>query len=228
MGPRGFESRPLRQMPSVSGNDVMLITVLNGLSIILEPLQRLHYDELFDAAQNELIWTFNSAKAYGEKFPHWFNNACIGQENGDQIPFVVRRITDKKIIGSTRFYQIDTKHRRLAIGYTWYVPEVWGSSVNPECKYLLLAFAFESLHFNRVEFFADVRNKHSRAAIKKLGAREEGILRQHMVLEDGFIRDSALSSIIRSEWPSVKLGLSDRLKQFFDLHDVSKLLSTRI
>lgn len=128
-----------------------------------------------------------------------------------QFPFVVRRLADRKILGSTRFYDIHSEHCRMTIGYTWYIPEVWGSYVNPTCKYLLLKYAFEETGSNRIEFQVDVRHAHSRAAVKKLGAKEEGILRQHMVLEDGFIRDTAIYSIVKSDWPEVQLSLQARL-----------------
>ena len=105
------------------------------------------------------------------------------------------------------YYHIDRGHRRLCIGYTWLIPEVWGTYVNSECKYLLLKHAFEDLNINRVEFMADARNYRSRAALKKLGAREEGILRQHMILENGYVRDTVVFSIIKSEWPEIKMAL---------------------
>lgn len=127
------------------------------------------------------------------------------------MPFVVRRVVDGEIIGSTRYYNISQEHHRLTIGYTWYIVDVWGTVVNPECKYLLLRHAFETLHINRVELLTDVRNLRSRAAIKKLGAIEEGILRWHMIVEDGRIRDTVVHSIIKSEWPPVKLGIEARL-----------------
>ena len=133
-------------------------------------------------------------------------------EKQQHLPFVVRRLADKKIIGSTRYYDINIEHQRLTIGYTWYVLEAWGTYVNPECKFLLLAFVFEELKMNRVEFVTDSRNLRSRAAIKKLGATEEGVLRHHMVLDDGFIRDSVIFSIVKLDWEKVKLTLQSRLK----------------
>lgn len=103
-------------------------------------------------------------------------------------------LLDNKIIGSTRFYEIYPEHNRLAIGYTWYIPELWGSLANAECKLLLLWYAFLSLQMTRVEFFVDSRNERSRAAVKKLGAKEEGIMRKHILLEDGFTRDTVIYS----------------------------------
>lgn len=191
-----------------------MLKVLEGNRLHLEPLHHSHRDELYAIAQDERIWTYNSSKAFGERFYQWFDKAVQCFQAGQHLPFAVRRISDKKLIGSTRYYDINAEHRRLTIGYTWYIPEVWGSWVNPECKYLLLEYAFEALQVNRVEFVTDSRNSRSRAAIKKIGATEEGVLRHHMVLEDGYIRDTVVFSITRPEWPIIKHKLETRLKHF--------------
>jgi len=172
-------------------------TILKGSWVQLEPLNESHKNELYSAAQDESIWAYNSTKAYGEDFYRWFNKAMECFQSHQHFPFVVRRLSDAKIIGSTRYYDINPEHHRLSIGYTWYVPEAWGGSVNPECKFLLLKFAFENLQVNRVEFAIDSRNTRSRAAVKKIGATEEGVLRHHLILEDGFIRDTVVFSIIK-------------------------------
>lgn len=187
------------------------VEILKGSHIQLEPLNASHKDELYSAAQNESIWTYNGSKAFGEKFHHWFDKAMNAFQSRQQIPFIVRRLSDAKIIGSTRYYDINSEHHRLTIGYTWYIPEVWGSFVNPESKLLLLKFAFEALQMNRVEFVTDSRNARSCAAIKKIGAVEEGVLRHHMLLENGYIRDSVIFSIIQPDWPKVKSTLESRL-----------------
>lgn len=187
-------------------------TILLGSLVQLEPLNESHKNELYNAAQDESIWTYNSSKAFGEGFYRWFNKAITASTH---LPFIVRRITDKRIIGSTRYYDINPEHHRLTIGYTWYIPETWGTYVNPECKLLLLKFAFEDAKANRVEFVTDSRNSRSRAAIKKLGAVEEGVLRHHMILEDGFIRDTVIFSITKLDWPQVKSTLQSRLDKLF-------------
>lgn len=185
--------------------------ILTGELLQLEPLNESHRNDLYEAAQDETIWTYNGSKAYGEKFHHWFDKAikCLSQNL--QLPFAVRRLSDRKVIGSTRYYDINSDHHRLTVGYTWYVPSVWGTYVNPESKLLLLNFAFEGLQVNRVEFVTDARNVRSRAAIKKLGAIEEGILRHHMILEDGTMRDTVMFSIIKPDWQQVKSQLHARL-----------------
>jgi N-acetyltransferase len=188
--------------------------ILNGYHVTLESFNESHRNDLRNAAQDERIWTYNGVKAFGHRFDLWFDKALKNLEITQQIPFVVRRIRDGAIIGSTRYYDISPEHRRLTIGYTWYIPDVWGSVVNPECKYLLLSHAFEALQMNRVEFVTDVRNLRSRAAIKKLGAMEEGILRRHMILEDGYIRDTAVHSIVSPDWPNIKSRLNNRVHEF--------------
>lgn len=191
---------------------------LQGQHIRLEPITLQHRDALREASLDERIWAYNATKAYGDKFDAWFDKALryldAMQLNTcpEQLPFIVRRMADQAIVGSTRFYDILPTHRRLTVGYTWYTVDAWGTAVNPECKYLLLQHAFETWQFNRVELVTDVRNLRSRAAIKKLGATEEGILRQHMVLEDGHIRDTVMHSITQSEWPTIKLNLEKRLQ----------------
>ncbi len=188
--------------------------ILKGNWIELEPLNEIHRKELYVAAQDERIWTLNGSKAYGDKFHHWFDDAMNCYQNRTQLPFVIRSSIDKRVIGSTRFYDIHSDHLRVAIGYTWIIPEMWGTYVNPESKLLILKHAFDDLNMNRVAFFTDVRNKHSQAAIKKLGAKAEGIMRQHMVLEGGVLRDTMYFSIIKPEWTAVKKALEKRVKKF--------------
>jgi RimJ/RimL family protein N-acetyltransferase len=111
----------------------------------------------------------------------------------------------------SRLFEIDAMHRRCEIGYTWYIPEVWGTSVNPEAKFLLLTHCFETWGAARVQFKTDHENLRSQAAIAKLGAVKEGVLRAHMIRPDGTQRDSVIYSITREEWPGVKAGLKARL-----------------
>jgi RimJ/RimL family protein N-acetyltransferase len=183
------------------------LKTLKSPLIQLDPLSESHRAELYNAAQDEAIWTYTTSKAMGDGFHTWFDKALATPSHR---PFVVRRLDDQKIIGSTRFYDINAEHKRLSIGYTWYIPEVWGSYVNTECKYLLLSFAFEEMMVNRVEFSIDSRNARSRAAVKKLGAIEEGVLRQHMIVEGAYVRDTVMHSIIKQDWPVVKLMLESR------------------
>lgn len=176
--------------------------------IQLEPLTEEHRQELYLIGQDEQLWTYSPLGGTGDEFHRWFDKAL---KTDDQQSFAVRRISDQKLVGSTRYYNIERDHRTLRIGYTWYIQEVWGTTVNPACKYRLLQNAFENLEMNRIEFTVDARNVRSIAAVKKLGATQEGILRQHRILQDGFVRDTVMLSIIRSEWPAIKSELEHRL-----------------
>ena len=188
------------------------LTTLIGTYIKLESLSETHRSALKLISQDERIYTYSPALKL--KFNAWFDKALKSYEESRQISFIVRTLSDNKIIGSTRFYEINLEHKKLAIGYTWYLPELWGSPVNAESKLLLLRHAFEILKINRVEFFIDSRNERSRAAVKKLGAIEEGILRQHIILEDGFIRDTVVYSILKQDWPDVLINLEKRLQVY--------------
>ena len=130
--------------------------------------------------------------------------------------YVIRVKNPDRVVGTTRFQEIDLRHRRLQIGSTWICPSWQGTFVNSESKYLMLRFAFEALQLLRVEFITDVLNERSRRALVNLGAREEGILRKHMVMKDGRVRDSAVFSITDAEWPECKAHLWKRIKRRHD------------
>lgn len=185
--------------------------ILQGPNLLLEPIDNSYFESLYHAAQYPEIWRFTPTNGIGENFNFWFEAATKAKNIEQQFAYVIRRHEDQKIIGTTRFYDIDKAHAKISIGYTWYIPETWGTSINPESKYLMLQHAFEHLNVNRVQLKTDSRHKHSQAAIKKLGAKEEGVLRQDMVLPNGIIRDTVVFSIIKSEWPEVKANLELRL-----------------
>ncbi len=189
----------------------MQFNTLDGKYVQLEPLHEAHREGLELINQDETIWTYFTYSATGLHFQEWFENTLKEMEHGKQFIYIVRCKREQKIIGCTRYYDIMPQHKRLIIGHTWYAKSARGTAVNPECKFLLLKQAFELLDFNRVELATDSRNTHSRAAIKKLGAVEEGLLRQHIILDNGYIRDTVLFSIIKPEWPDVKEKLQARL-----------------
>jgi RimJ/RimL family protein N-acetyltransferase len=143
----------------------------------------------------------------------WVNDLVTQQAAGTDLPFTVIHKNSGTIIGATRFLEMHPRHRSLEIGGTWYAPNYQRTAVNPECKYLLLKYAFEGLGCIRVQFKVDLRNTHSIHAIERLGAVREGVLRNHMVLPDRTIRDSVFFSILDREWPDVKKRLEDRLKK---------------
>ncbi|MCF7223765.1 GNAT family N-acetyltransferase [Marilutibacter chinensis] len=187
---------------------------LQGKLVTLEKLELSHREPLRIAAEgDDAIWTyfplnFNGA---GEHFDEWFDYTMEQLENGRHYPFAVRRRSDDRIVGTTRYYDLISDHKRLAIGSTWYSKEVRGSLINSEVRLLTLGHAFDHLEMNRVEMITDPRNMNSRAAMRILGATQEGIMRCHLIYRDGRVRDSILFSIIRSDWPDVKARLHDRL-----------------
>jgi N-acetyltransferase len=189
----------------------MEVTLLTGRWVQLEPLGDQHRQALRIAADDERIWVHTLMVARGPAFDRWFDDALAQRSAGRQFPFAVRRRTDQAIVGSTSYLDPVAHHRRVEIGSTWYTPDVWSTQVNPECKLLLLAHAFEVLGMNRVSLCTDARNTRSQAAIEKLGAVKEGILRSHMVTQGGRIRDSVLYSIVIEDWPKVKARLTARL-----------------
>ena len=189
----------------------MDVAVLTDRWVQLEPLGDQHRDALRAAADDPRIWIHTLMVARGPEFDCWFDNVLAHRATGRQYPFAVRRRADQAIVGSTSYLDPELWHRRVEIGSTWYTPEVWGTRVNAECKLLLLAHAFDVLGMNRVSLCTDARNARSQAAIEKLGAVKEGVLRSHMVTQGGRIRDSVLYSIVIEEWPAVKARLAARL-----------------
>src|SRR6516165_2612674 len=189
----------------------MQVTVLTGHWVQLEPLEDQHRDALRAAADDERIWVHTLMVARGPEFDRWFEDALAQRSAGRQFPFAVRRLDDGALVGSTSYLDPVPRHRRVEIGSTWYTPDVWGTRVNPECKLLLLAHAFDVLGMNRVALCTDARNARSQAAIEKLGAVKEGVMRSHMVTQGGRIRDSVLYSIVIEEWPAAKEQLAARL-----------------
>ena len=189
----------------------MEIAVLTGRWVQLEPLGDQHREALRIAADDERIWVHTLMVARGAAFDRWFDDALAQRSASRQFPFAVRRRADQAVVGSTSYLDVVAHHRRVEIGSTWYAPDVWSTQVNPECKLLLLAHAFDVLGMNRVSLCTDVRNTRSQAAIEKLGAMKEGILRSHMVTQGGRIRHSVLYSIVIEDWPEVKARLTARL-----------------
>jgi RimJ/RimL family protein N-acetyltransferase len=184
---------------------------LTGRHVQLQPLDEAHREPLRPAAQDPAIWAL-TASAYGADFDPWFDRALRERDAGRELPFVVRLRRDDRLVGSTRFLNIEPAHKRLEIGTTWYARAVWASEVNPECKLLLMRHVFETLQWHRVEYKTDARNQRSRDAIARLGAKEEGLFRRHMILADGHVRDTVYFSVIDSDWPAVKAGLEKRLR----------------
>jgi N-acetyltransferase len=188
---------------------------LQGRYVRLEPLTEAHVPALAEAGNDARIWQF---MVYGqilseEDMRKWVRNLLGLQAAGTDLPFAVIHLASGRVAGATRFMEIRPPHRGLEIGGTWYGLEFQHTAVNTECKYLLLRYAFETLGTIRVQFKADLRNERSRHAIERIGAQQEGILRNHYILPDGVRRDSVFYSIIESEWPGVKDRLEEKLSR---------------
>lgn len=185
---------------------------LTGWNVRIESFAEEHRQPLQDAGADPAIWTYLSVDASTpDVFNKWFDWSLKLQQSGKEWIFVVRDCAANRIVGSTRYLNIEPHHARLEIGHTWYAPSVWGKSVNPACKLLLIRHAFDDWNANRVELRCDARNDRSRRAIARLGAREEGILRKHMVVRDGFVRDTVQFGITREDRPKIEAGLLERL-----------------
>lgn len=187
--------------------------VLEGAIVRLEPLAASHFDGLNALVEDAGEKIFANSPI-GPSFKAYFGAALAARAPDVNLPFVVRDQATDSHIGMTRLFDIRREHRGLEIGFTWYHPDFWGGGVNPECKFLLMRHAFEEAGYERVQLKTDLRNKHSQAAMTKLGAQREGVLRRHTVLPDGRWRDSVYFSVIASEWSEVKAGLEARLAGF--------------
>ena len=186
---------------------------LTGQAVSLEPLSMAHADALLEAAQSEEIWLYTLDQPRTREAMQDYIARALGDRDGKTaIPFAVRHLQTDRFIGCTRYVNIAPLRRGLEIGFTWYAPQFWRTAVNTECKYLLLKHAFETLRCLRVEFQTMPGNARSRAAILRLGAMEEGLLRSRIVRRDGERFDSIFFSILDHEWPTVKARLEDALK----------------
>ena len=167
-----------------------------------------HRDVIRLLAHNELIWEFNKMllidSNYDKMFDAYFDTALDKKAMGGQQSFVIRQVKDQAVIGMTRLYEINQKDRSAMIGYTWFIPSVWGKVYNKECKLLLLQFIFETLRYNRAEFRAVHQNTRSLKAIEKIGGVREGELRKHGYRNDGSVKNTVIFSIIDEEWPVKK------------------------
>jgi N-acetyltransferase len=183
-------------------------TKLRGKTIYLLTLQPQNKEVIRQLARDERIWEFNQTlllnESYDSQFDHYFRTALDLSSLGGQQSFTIHLVNDNSIIGMSRFYEINPKEKRLAIGYTWYVPEAWGRVYNKECKLLMLSYVFDVLHYNRAEFHVAHQNIRSQRALEKFGAVKEGVLRKHGYRNDGARRDTVLYSIINDEWPEKK------------------------
>ena len=187
--------------------------LLTGRHVRLEPLDRRHLPGLLAAAGDPATFEYFVTPPLGEEaeMSKWLEQILRGQAAGTDVGWATVRVSDGKVVGATTYLDIRRANRGLEIGNTWLTPEVWRTAVNTEAKYLQLRHAFEGLGAWRVQLKTDERNARSRAAIARLGASFEGILRKYQVRHDGFIRNTAMFSIVEAEWPAVKAGLEAKL-----------------
>ena len=188
--------------------------VLIGNTVQLEPLREEHIKGLAKVGLEPKIWQFMrySKVETEEQMGQWVRELLELQAMGTDLPFAVIQRATSKPIGCTRYLNIDIDNRAVEIGGTWYGLEYQGTLVNTECKYMLIKHAFEVLGCVRVWFKTDQRNKRSQHALEKLGVIKEGVLRNHMILPDGYIRNSVVYSLLPEEWPQVRQQLEAKLR----------------
>lgn len=189
---------------------------LAGDVVRLDPMRDTDAGELFTALDDERVWAsfYGGGPAGRPKdvagMRAFLSGSLDRAARGEHLPYTVRLAADGTVVGTTSLGDIDLTNERIHLGWTAYAPAVWGGAVNPECKLLLLGHAFAS-GFGRVKLQTDGLNPRSQAAIAKLGATREGVLRRHVKRADGTFRDSVVFSILADEWPAVSDGLRARV-----------------
>jgi RimJ/RimL family protein N-acetyltransferase len=189
----------------------LVVPPLRGRFVLLETLDEAHRGPLRAAADDPRIWQHTLTRGDGDAFDPWFDAALAERDAGQRVPFAVRLLADDRLIGSTSYLDVAVRHKRVEVGSTWYHPDHWATAVNPECKLLLLAHAFDVVGVNRVALVTDGLNVRSQAAIAKLGAVREGVLRAHMLTQGGRVRDTVVFSILAAEWPAMREKLLARI-----------------
>lgn len=186
---------------------------LIGAHVRLDEAVAADADGIFAALDHDEVWAagYNGGPAARPTEPDGWRRRIEAAAADQRVMYAVRLIDGGRIVGTTSLGDSELVHERTHIGWTAYAPDVWSTSVNPECKLLLMTHAFEDCGFGRVKIQTDLINGRSQAAIAKLGATREGVLRRHMLRADGSRRDTVVFSVIVEEWPAVKAGLEARL-----------------
>ena len=205
------EHSPIESRPNMNDQVSQLIQpTLRGKVVELQPLRPEHETGLLAAAADGQLWNLAVTVVPGpETVGQYIATALAGRQAGTVLPFVIMDLASGRIIGSTRFWKIDRANRKMEIGHTWLSGSMQRSGVNTEAKYLLLTYAFEVM--NAVRVSTDELNEKSRAAILRIGAKQEGTVRNERIMPDGRIRNSVRFSIISSEWPDVKRMLEQKM-----------------
>jgi RimJ/RimL family protein N-acetyltransferase len=183
------------------------ITLHGGL-VELVPMEPCHREELWRAAEPAELWELTASRVRSPlELEQYMQVALAAAATGRALPFVTRLVSDGRIVGSTRFAAYEPAHRRVEIGWTFLHPSLHGSGANVEAKALMLRCAFEDWGLERVELKTDLLNQRSQRAMERLGFTREGVLRRHMIVAGGRVRDTVYYSVVREEWPSVRLRL---------------------
>ena len=187
--------------------------MLTGRHVRLEPLAAAHSDAIARQGAEAEIWRWMPAGRAdpGESVRVWGDLVMALQGRGELAAFAVVDLARGEAVGGTTLFDYAEVHRRVEIGHTWLAKSAWRTPINTEAKFLLLRHAFETLACNRVQLKTDSRNLRSQAAIERIGAKREGVLRSHMVLPDGHVRDTVMFSILGAEWPAVKARLEQMM-----------------
>ncbi len=186
-----------------------------GEYVRLEPLKAEHTSRLFEIGSDPEIWRWTTTNIESiDDMKRYVDTAIIERDNGKTLPFVTVDKVSGKIVGSTRFGNFSVQNRFAEIGWTWINPKWQRTYINTEAKLLMLTHAFETWKCIRVEIITDVDNEKSRNAILRLGAKQDGIFRNHLIVDTGRIRDSVIFSIIDSDWETVKLNLQKKLGSY--------------
>ena len=187
------------------------LPTLSSNGIILKPLMLTHANDLAEACQDGELWKINETSVpEPDKVIDYINTA---HSMPDRQAFAVINQLTGKAIGSTSFHDILPLVKRLEIGYTWYAKSYWQTHVNTTCKLMLLTYIFETLEYETVGWRTDIGNHRSQAAIERLGAKKDGVIRGNRVCRDGIISDTVMYSLVKSEWPKVKTELTNKLNK---------------
>jgi RimJ/RimL family protein N-acetyltransferase len=188
------------------------VVTLEGRYVRLEPLSKAHVPGLSEVGLDQELWRWITVPVTTpEEMAAYVNTALDERERGVSLPFVLIEKSSGRVIGCTRYGSIERVHHRVEIGWTWVATAWQRSAINTEAKYLLLLHAFETLGCVRVELKTDSLNEKSRSAILRIGAKEEGIFRNHMITSSGRLRHTVYFSILDSEWPGVKQRLEEKI-----------------
>lgn len=188
---------------------------IEGELVSLVPLSLDHREALLEAAADGKLWELWYTSVPSEStIDKYLETALSQKDKGLEYPFAVIENKTGRVVGCTRYYNLEPSNHRLEIGYTWYAKSAQRTGINTECKLLLLSFAFEELDCIAVQFMTHWHNLRSRRAIERLGARQDGVLRNHRLLADGSVRDTVVYSITNYDWDGVKQNLVFEMNKY--------------